>query len=485
MSELKKNIIWNFATKFILMFFSIYIVRIIVNQYGAKIYGLFSITLIFTGYLTILDFGLQISTIKFVSQYKNSGKEKNEVYSLIFLAVVIISVLITLIGYLFNTTMVDLLNISEQMRADAIVCFKIVLIAIFFNFFNMYFRGIIIAHNYMRFSSINNTVVTILKLLLSAVLALQGYSIIAIVEVYVLSRIIETIVQFYIVKKRIGWKISFKNIKINRMKEIAPYSIKMFISNLVSMSTTYLDKLIIGFYLPIQYISYYQVPYNLSSKTNIIQQNIVSAVFPNFVTKNGEINSRVKELYFKSNYYIIILLAPICFGLSIFSKEILTLWINPEFAENSFMVLKIIAPAFLFASMSIVIINLANATKMENVVLIIHIAYLIIFILLIFIFVKIYGIVGAAFAFLISNFMSWLIFSFWINISKNLLKEYFLKIFKILIIPILVVLITVIIRKYFALYLSLIFYLVSSIIIYLNECKKYVKSYRIGRNSNI
>ena len=485
MSELKKNIIWNFITKFILIFFSFFITRIIVNQYGAEIYGLFSITLVFTGYLTILDFGMQISTIKFVSQYKNSSGEKQEIYSSIFFAVVITSVLITLIGYLFINTMVELLKIPEQMKTDAIICFKIVLIAVFCNFFNMYFRGIIIAHNYMRFSSINNVVVTILKLLLSALLALQGYSIIAIVGIYVLSRVIETTVQFYIVKKMIGWKFSTENVNVNRMKEIAPYSAKMFISNLVSMSTTYLDKLIIGFYLPIQYISYYQVPYNLSSKTNIIQSNIVPAVFPNFVTKNGEIGSNVKELYFKSNYYIIILLAPICFGLSIFSKEILTLWINPEFAENSFMVLKIIAPAFLFASMSIVIINLANANKMENIILIIHIIYLGIFLLLMSLFVKIYGVIGAAFAFLISNFISWLIFSFWINISKNLLKEYFLKTFKILIIPILVVLVTISIKTFIALYLSLIFYLVSSIIIYLNEGRKYVKSYRIGRNSNI
>lgn len=117
----------------------------------------------------------------------------------------------------------------------------------------------------------------------------------------------------------------------------------MTVSNAVGPLMVYMDRFVIGIYLSATAVAYYAIPFEIVTKLWIFPAAIVSSLFPAFATAKASGLSRAPALFLTGATFVTIALAPIVLTLVVFAKEALTIWLGPDFAENSAGVLQLLA----------------------------------------------------------------------------------------------------------------------------------------------
>jgi O-antigen/teichoic acid export membrane protein len=135
-----------------------------------------------------------------------------------------------------------------------------------------------------------------------------------------------------------------------------------------------------------------------------VASGAISAIFPYSsqlnVTSNGD---EIKNLFLQSSRIFIAILFPVVVFISLFSYQILTIWMGKEFAGDTWLVLSVISFSSLIGSLSsipnLIILGLGNS-KLLGIFSLITIVLYIIFIPIL---TKLFGINGTAVALLLTS----------------------------------------------------------------------------------
>jgi O-antigen/teichoic acid export membrane protein len=226
---------------------------------------------------------------------------------------------------------------------------------------------------------------------------------------------------YYDIKKilpNLSFRLRFEKETFFKLLKFSGYK---FIGNTGGQIVFQLDKLILGFFHPISYVTFYTVPVTLIQKAFSLMLNITNAVFPalshSFTTEDKD---RSRQLYLRMGKFIVFIMTPIMILLFIFADQILLLWLNEEFVAKSAMTLRILSVAYFIAALSAPGVIASDASGNPKLPAIFSSISAFINVIAAFILIPIYGIEGAAYALLI-NFLSQVpIFIFIVN--KTLMK---------------------------------------------------------------
>ena len=173
------------------------------------------------------------------------------------------------------------------------------------------------------------------------------------------------------------------------------------VSNIVSPIMVNFDRFFIGAMVSVSALAYYSTPWEVVARLLIIPASLASVMFPVFSQQKGLESPTVPRLYHKSLNYILMLMFPICLFFAVFAKEVLTLWLGPEFADNSFRVMQVMAIAVLINGLATIPFSLIQAAGRPDITAKFHIAELALYIPLLWLFIKSWGVIGAALAWLV------------------------------------------------------------------------------------
>jgi len=214
----------------------------------------------------------------------------------------------------------------------------------------------------------------------------------------------------------------------NLLKSILRLSGWMTISNIVVPLIVYLDRFLIGALVSATAITYYSTPYEVITKLLLVPSAITGVLFPAF-SSNYLINPDfTKKLSLKAIKYVFIILAPIIFLIVVFAKEGMGLWLGVKFAENSSLILQLLAIGVLFNSIAYVPFTFLQGIGRPDITAKIHLIEFPIYLFAMWIAVKYKGINGAAFIFLTRMVVDALIFFL---ITKKMISTHFEFKFKI------------------------------------------------------
>jgi O-antigen/teichoic acid export membrane protein len=122
------------------------------------------------------------------------------------------------------------------------------------------------------------------------------------------------------------------------------------ISNLAEPLFLYSDRLILGALLSISAVAFYAIPFDLVIRLWVVPDALNSALFPAYVISLRDGGRRAMMLLEKAGRYLFpAMFAPVLF-IVLFSKDLLTIWIGPEFAAHSALVMKLLALGVFFSS---------------------------------------------------------------------------------------------------------------------------------------
>jgi O-antigen/teichoic acid export membrane protein len=171
------------------------------------------------------------------------------------------------------------------------------------------------------------------------------------------------------------------------------------VSNTVSPLMTYVDRFFIGAMVSMTAVGYYTAPYEAINRATVIPGSLTATIFPAFSSLDASgSQQRLEELCVRSLKSLLLFLGPILFQVVFFAREILNLWLGPEFAANGTLVLQLLAVGMLINALAFVPLGLLHGLGRPDLSAKFHLLELPLYVVTLTYFLKHMGISGASLA---------------------------------------------------------------------------------------
>lgn len=398
-------------TTFINALKGLIVLPIITKLLGAGNYGVWA-QLVVTMSLVVpaATLGLPYTLVRFLSPEKNKKEIQEGIWSTIFI-IVGICLLVLLFLILFSS------SISNFFGTEAILV-KILALIILIECLNNVFFNVFRAFQMTTRYATLMTIQLLGEACLVTIAILMGYQLFGAVISLLFIRVIIFSVMLAIILKEIGFKLP----DFHRMKEYLNFSLPTVPGNFSFWIIQSSDRYIISFFLGALFVGYYVPAYALG---NIIMLYIapltfiLPAVLSNFYDENQI--DQVKNYLKHSIKYFLLVAIPSVIGMTVLSKELLTIISTKEIAENSFFVIPFVGISIVLFGVYSILAQIFALKKKTKIVGIIWISAAALNLGLNFIFIPHFGILGAAITTLIA-YTGALVIS-WLVASKNIKFE--------------------------------------------------------------
>jgi len=248
--EIKAGIILNYISMAIEGIVIFLLNPFIIRGLGQADYGVYSLMSSFTGYLSIFEFGLGSTIIRYISKYNAEKDEKNKENFLsmcfgiyIFIAIIMIIVIIVLyqfIDQIFAKSLtLDQIVLAKRMFIIIATSMTLTTLGSVFSAIISGYEKFIFSRALILITSILNVILTIIVLVTNITAVRLTYITLVITLVTITSNII-----FVFYKLKV--KIKFHKWDNKLFREIFQFSIFVFLQTLITQIYWRLDQLIIG-----------------------------------------------------------------------------------------------------------------------------------------------------------------------------------------------------------------------------------------------
>jgi O-antigen/teichoic acid export membrane protein len=173
------------------------------------------------------------------------------------------------------------------------------------------------------------------------------------------------------------------------------------VSNIISPFMGYVDRFVIGAIVSASAVAYYATPLELVTKLWIVPGALTAVLFPTFAIQMAQRDQETWVLYKKAVHWLFVALLPVTVALALFSHEILAFWISPEFASHSAVLLQIFAVGIFANCLAHVPLTLIQSAGAARITALTHSAELPFFLAALWWLSSVYGVLGAAIAWLL------------------------------------------------------------------------------------
>jgi len=375
---------------------------IIVEGLGADGYGLLSLALAIFGAFGLLDLGLGRTTTKFVAEYLNQG-EFEKVGNIIFTSLML-QIFLGLIGGALLAILTPMLaEIILKAPYDRISDTKNTLYVLAMStpvvLASAALRGTL--EGAQRFCFVAYVKLFInLSTYVIPVIALHGDVEISRIVFWMLASRLAGVMAYFAgcvhAIPALRQRLSFDKRSLNTLFS---YSGWVALSNIAVILLVYFDRFLIASLVTIGAVTYYSAPYELLNGLWIIPGAVSAVLFPAFSGMHRGNHEKLPELFTRPIKYILIMLGPIVLVMMVFSENILTLWLGQSFADESTLVLQLLAFGVVINSLAWTPANLLMGFGRPDVTAKIHLIQLPIYLVIAYPLINYFGIVGAAVAF--------------------------------------------------------------------------------------
>jgi len=403
-----KNVAYSIIGYVWPMVFAIFITPIVIFHLGIKDYGIYLFINTFLGLLGLLDVGAGTAITKYMAQY--SG-QKDDIILLEFIRTansllvvigstgLIVSAVVTGLGMFSSSFLPSQFAAYSQYS----IVFLIIGMTFFITCLSAMPSSIFIALQRFDISNkIGVVSVTISSLSLLTVI-LAGGSLITIFFVQFLLAIVFTFVSFYYARKifpmvsfRLGWTWKY-------VKDCYSFGVVSSINAIASTALASLDRIIIPFYAGPSNLTYYSVPGNITGKIPGVANTLTAITFPMASKFEGSGDrARIEILYVRSFRLITIVAASFTVTAIAFAHKALLFWLNADFADRSANILIILAITNFFLALFGPLSNFLLGLGKLKFLTTMSVCMGILNAVLLLILLPLYGITGAAWAYLLS-----------------------------------------------------------------------------------
>jgi teichuronic acid exporter len=327
-SQLKKGVLINFIAKYSNILIQLILTSILARLLTPKEYGVISVIMIFITFFNLLgDMGIGPAII----QYKELSDDD---LSSIFILTFIIAIFLGLIFFLFSYFIAYIYGSKVYISIGHLLCLSIIL-----NTLCIVPNGKLYKNKEFKIIGVSTIISNLIAGIVAIFLAKAGFSYYSLA----FNSIVQGIVNFSIIFRYSRVKIKINRFTFKPIKKISNYSTYQFLFNFLNYFSRNSDNLLIGKYIGMNQLGYYDKAYKLMLYP---VQNLTFVITPVLQPILSDYQDD-KETIFKHYKKIVKLLALIGAFISVFcffsAKEIILIMYGNQWLEsiNSFKFLSI------------------------------------------------------------------------------------------------------------------------------------------------
>jgi O-antigen/teichoic acid export membrane protein len=402
-----------FITMLLAKVFS-YVYRIIIaRNFGPNIYGIFSLALMITGwFITFSVLGLNNGIVRFIPIYRTNKLHKKiqNVFNKSFLLVFIVSIIFFVVVFLFSTFISErIFNEPELSGFLRYFSVSIPLLAIF----GLLISAIRAYEKVIAFSLTSKVAPNLLKVIFIFIFIYLGFNSNSIIFSYLLGSFGALLIALFLCIKLKLFRnpFGFKQEK-NNFREVFFYSWPLLFSGLLNTVFHWTDSFVIGVFNSAAQVGFYNAALPIALLLSI-SPNIFNPMFFTLINKEYSKGNKetVKQLGKQTGKWIFMINFPILLFFIFFPGVFLNIFFGNEYvvAYNS---LRFLSIGMFFLYLFIVSNRLIAMKGMSRIILYDMVGVSIFNLILNFLLVPKFGIVGASIATMISLIVLSLLFAY-------------------------------------------------------------------------
>lgn len=312
---------------------------VIVRGLGNENYGIYALVLGFIGYSFNLGIGRAVT--KYVAEYRaeEKYKEAGEVLTATFYLTFALAFIANLLIIIFAKTIVrDILLIAPERQVVAIYALYISGGTIFVLLISQIYQSLIqAAHRFDRLALVIN-INGILAAAGNILLVWLGFGVLTLIWWFLLITIVSCLLFFFSSKKFLPEiKASFK-FKSDSLKLIGKFGLGIFGYQIFGNIILIFERGWIIRSFGEESLTFYVVPMSLGIYILGFTISLVQVLFPVIIEMQNDRENIIK-LYQKSTKIILTMICFVVLSMICGGKLLLSLWISPEFALESYQIL--------------------------------------------------------------------------------------------------------------------------------------------------
>jgi len=366
LSQLKKGVLLNYVSIFLTNIIGLGMTPFILKHLGKDEYGIYLTVGVLTGTISLLDFGLNNTVVRFVAKYKAKKDKKGEENFLatVMLIYTIIALLILIIGgffYVYLDAYFTKLNLEEIKIAK--IMFAILIFNLTITLPGSVFTGICSGYEQFVFPKSLNIIRYLLRSLTVIGVLLLGGDAISLVIIDTVFNIVVIVIMGYFVFRKLKVRFKLHFFKKSFIKEILTYSVWIFIFALVNIFQWKAGHWVLGNMSAPSVLAIYGIGISLGSYYGVFSTAISSVFLPK-ATQMSVANASGEELtdmMIKIGRLSLIVLTYIFIAFSLYGYQFVSLWVGNELGEEGSFQAWTIALLIMIAYTLPLIQNFGNA----------------------------------------------------------------------------------------------------------------------------
>jgi len=352
LSQLKKGAVLSYITIFLTNIVGLLLTPFIIRSLGQSEYGLYILLGSFVGYISLLDFGLSNTIVRFVAKYRANNDttgEKNFLGTVLIIYVLISFLVVVLgaIGY-FNLDYI----FEQSLTPEELKKSKILMMLFIFNMTISLpggtFAGICSGYEEFIFPRVVNIIRYIVRSLVVLTVLLYGGKSIAIVVVDTILNIFIILINMYYVLVVMKVKIGFTSFNKQLVRKIFSYSVWIFVFAMIGQLFWKSGQMILGITISTEAVAVFAVGIVLSGYFGAFAGAINSVFLPRatFMVEKDTDRKELTAFFIKVGRILTFLLMYIWAGFILFGQHFINLWVGADY-EDSYFITVIIMTAYI------------------------------------------------------------------------------------------------------------------------------------------
>lgn len=379
-------------------------IPILVEGLGTARFGILTLVWMIVGYFSLFDLGLGRALTKLVAE--KLGKEQDEEITPLIWTAMLIMTALGVLGTFVVATLTPwlvggVLKIQKELQPETLTSFYLLSASIPIVIGSTGLRGILEAHQRFGLVNVVRIPLGIFTFLGPVVVLPFSSSLVPVVAVLVTARLISWFTYAALclhIEPALRHSVSLNRAMVRPLINFGSW---MTVSNIVGPLMVYMDRFLIGATASMTAVAYYATPYEIVTKLWIIPGALMGVLFPAFATTLAQNQERAARLFDRAVIYMFLSLFPVVLIIVTLANEGLSLWLGKEFADNSTLVMQLLATGVFINSCAHVPFGAIQSAGRPDLTAKLHLIELPFYLLLLWWMLSTNGIVGAAIAWVV------------------------------------------------------------------------------------
>jgi len=395
-----KNTIYHFIAQTVGFLAPFILTPVIISHIGQVQFGIYAIVLGFVGTFGLFDFSISTSFIKFISEHYNKREitELNNVINTGLFFYLAFTTLICVTGLVLADKILGFVNVPQDLISTGLFALRISLLIFLVATSSSIFVSVLVSLQKMYLNSVIGLLINIFNFVSVLILLKLGYGLEGILYSQLAAVTVSVFFNIYLAKKEMPeMSIAFRYLHMPSFKKMSVFGLQMQVSRLAGFLSEKYDEMLLGYFSTLNNVTFF----NLAGRVSRLGRFFPLQLFQQVAPIAAELNAREEEsklslLFLEASKYLTIFSLPIFIFIFAFANLIMITWVGDGYFISAhllrILVLGQIVNLLISAPGNSIIPNLGfpKFLMYEGII------NLAINLVVSFLLIKYYGIVGAA-----------------------------------------------------------------------------------------